>query len=98
LPGRSQTLTVGAVSLGALFELLRTVLGQPPNRSLLRQLHEASGGNPLHALEIGRAFERQGGRVEPGAALPVPDDLRGLVGERVGALPAQVREALLAAS
>ena len=76
LPGRSQTLTVGALSLGALFELLRTALGQPPTRSLLRQLHEISGGNPLHALEIGRALERQGGRVEPGGALPVPDDLR----------------------
>jgi DNA-binding CsgD family transcriptional regulator len=98
LPGRSQTLSLGALSLGALFELLGTVLGQPPNRSLLRQLHEASGGNPLHALEIGRALERQGWRVEPGGALPVPDDLRGLVGERVGALPAHVREALLAAS
>jgi len=98
LPGRSQTLTVGALSLGALFELLRSVLGQPPNRSLLRQVHDASGGNPLHALEIGRALERQGWRVEPGGALPVPDDLRGLVGERVGALPAHVREALLAAS
>ena len=98
LPGRHQTLTVGPLSLGALFELLRTVLGQPPNRSLLRQLHEASGGNPLHALEIGRALERQGGRVEPGGALPVPDDLQDLVGERVGALPPHVRGALLAAS
>src|SRR5262249_13530201 len=71
---------------------------QPPNRSLLRQLHEASGGNPLHALEIGRALERQGWRVDPGGALPVPEDLRGLLGERVGALPAHVREALLVAS
>ncbi|HEY1511197.1 MAG TPA: LuxR C-terminal-related transcriptional regulator, partial [Solirubrobacteraceae bacterium] len=82
----------------ALFELLRTVLGQPPNRPLLRQLHEASGGNPLHALEIGRALDRQGGRVEPGGALPVPDDLQGLVDERVGALPPHVRAALLAAA
>jgi DNA-binding NarL/FixJ family response regulator len=98
LPGRIQTLTLGPLSLGALFELLRMVLGQPPNRSLLRQLHQASGGNPLHALEIGRALDRQGGRVEPGDALPVPDDLQELVGERVGALAPQVREALLAAS
>ena len=98
LPGRNQTLTVGPLSLGALFELLRTVLGQPPTRPLLRQLHETSGGNPLHALEIGRALERQGGRVEPGGALPVPDDLQALVDERVAALPPRVREALLAAS
>ncbi len=98
LPGRHQTLTVGPLSPGALFELLRTVLGQPPSRPLLRQLHETSGGNPLHAIEIGRALGRQGGRVEPGGALPVPDDLQALVGERVGALPPQVREALLAAS
>ena len=98
LPGRNQTLTLGPLSLGALFELLRTVLGQPPSRPLLRQLHEASGGNPLHALEIGRALYRQGGRVALGGALPVPDDLQALVAERVGALPPHVREALLAAS
>ena len=98
LPGRHQTLTMGPLSLGALFELLRTVLGQAPSRPLLRQLHHASGGNPLHAIEIGRALDRQGGRVEPGDALPVPDDLQALVGERVGVLPPQVREQLLAAS
>jgi len=60
-----------------------------------RQVFEASGGNPLFAVELGRAaLER--GMPEIGAALPVPAVLGELFGARVQALPPQVRRALLA--
>jgi hypothetical protein len=39
------------------------------------RLHRVSHGNPFFALEIARAIARQGLRADPGAPLPVPEDL-----------------------
>ena len=49
---------------------------------LLKSIARACGGNPFYALEIERALETYG-PPESGARLPVPDDLRQLVAERV---------------
>ena len=44
---------VGPLTVGALHEIIRTEIGSISRPTLLR-LHEASGGNPLYALELGR--------------------------------------------
>ncbi|HEY7076232.1 MAG TPA: AAA family ATPase [Solirubrobacteraceae bacterium] len=98
LPGRVVRLGVGPLSLGALHTLLRERLGASFPRPALRRLRETAGGNPFYALEIARALQRHGGRVELGDALPVPEDLGELLGERLRALPQPVREALLVAA
>lgn len=98
LPDRVARLRLGPLSLGALHELLSTRLGASFARPTLRRLHDASGGNPFYALEIGRALQQRGGRVELGGALPVSEDLEELLGEHLRALPESVREALLVAA
>ncbi|MGZ4384102.1 MAG: AAA family ATPase [Gaiellaceae bacterium] len=95
LPGRVLRLSVGPLSLGALHELLRTRLGTSFARPILRQLHEASGGNPFYALEIGRALEQRGGPVTLTGPIPVPEDLEQLLSDHLRALPERAREALL---
>jgi hypothetical protein len=88
-------LELGPLSLGAVSGLLAARLGEPLPRRVARQVFEASGGNPLFALELGRAVLERG-LPEIGAALPVPTVLGELFGARVAALPAPVRRALLA--
>lgn len=93
--GASRQLQVGPVNLAALHHLLKGRLGDAPSRSTLVRVHEASGGNPLFALEIVRLLRDLG---EPPAnePLPVPPDVRDLVRGRVRRLPSSTREVLLA--
>jgi hypothetical protein len=64
----------------------------------LLRLHEASGGNPLFAIEIAKALPRGGSRLIPGEPLPVPESIAALVAPRISALPEPTRAALLIAS
>jgi DNA-binding CsgD family transcriptional regulator len=89
---------VGPLQIGAIHQILRAQLGVTFARPVLARIQEASGGNPFFALELGRALERRGTRLEPGEALPVPGELRALVTDRLAALPAGTGEALLVAS
>jgi DNA-binding CsgD family transcriptional regulator len=86
---------LGPLSFGAISGLLAGRLAGPLPRRVARQVFEASGGNPLFALELGRAVLEHG-VPEIGAALPVPEVLGELFGARVGALQPPVRRALLA--
>jgi len=86
---------LGPLSFGAISALLAGRLAGPLPRRVARQVFEASGGNPLFAVELGRAVLERG-VPEIGAALPVPEMLGELFGARVGALPPPVRRALLA--
>ena len=96
-PARLTRVTVGPLSLAALHNLLRDQLGEAPARSTLVRIHEAAGGNPLFALEVGRVLAETG--VPPaGEPLPVPTDVRELVRRRISKLPPATREALLAAA
>jgi DNA-binding CsgD family transcriptional regulator len=61
----------------------------------VRRIHEASGGNPFFALEIGRALRGEDALLNPGEPLPVPSNLRGLLRRRLTALPRSARDALL---
>ncbi len=95
---RLRRIRLGPLSLRELHRLLFGRLGVDLRLPALRRLREASGGNPFFALEIGRALVRSGSDADPGGALPVPETLRELVRDRLAALPARTRDALLAAS
>src|SRR5215472_9621238 len=86
---------LGSLSFGAISGLLADRLTAPLPRRVARQVFEVSGGNPLFALELGRAVAERG-VPQIGAGLPVPAVLGELFGARVGALQPGVRRALLA--
>jgi len=92
----AERLRLGPLNLAAVHELLRTRLGLSPSRPILVRLHQAAGGNPLFALELGRALGEQGHEPAPEEPLPVPAGLQALVGARLARLPAPARESLLA--
>jgi len=90
-------LDLGPLSAAALARLLRRLEGPFP-RPLIKRIHEASGGNPLYALEIGRALVRSSSRPRAGEPLPIRDDLHALLRERLRVLSTEAREALLVAA
>ena len=75
---------VGPLSLGALHHLIRTRLGVRVPRPTVARIHDASGGNPMFALEFAKDASRVSG------PLPLPGSLEELVGDRVARLPANV--------
>jgi ATP/maltotriose-dependent transcriptional regulator MalT len=91
-------LPVGPLTIGALHRLLRARLQSAFPRPLLRRLHEASGGNPFYALELGRALAERDVELDPGLPLPVPTRPQELVRDRIARQPEPVREALAAAA
>jgi DNA-binding CsgD family transcriptional regulator len=95
---RIKRLHVGPLSLGALHRVIRAQTAVSLPRPLMRRIHETSGGNPFFALEIARALEHRGGELEPGAELPLPDELLNLVTERLTAFPDETFLALAAAA
>ena len=97
-PSRTEHLDVGPLSLASLHQLFEQRFGRSFPRVTLVRIEAASGGNPLYAIEIARALLRQGATVTPGATLPVPSSMGGLVAARIGDLPAPTRRALLLAA
>src|SRR4051794_40881331 len=93
----TKRIEIGPLSVAALHRILGDALGRTFARPVLIRIAEASGGNPLHAIEIARELERQGVQ-DSVAPLPVPDNLGALVRARVRALPAPTRDALLRAA
>lgn len=65
-------------------------------RPVLGRIHQASGGNPFFALEIGRALAERGDPDDD--ELPLPDGLRALMRERLGVLAPRARQTLVVAS
>ena len=82
------------LTLGALQHILHARVGTPLPRSVLRRIHEMSGGNPFFALEIARALERHERPLGPTDPLPFPSNLAALVHDRISALPSDSRAAL----
>jgi DNA-binding CsgD family transcriptional regulator len=89
LAERMSTMEVGPLSIGALHRLIRVRLGRPIGRRQLLEIHEASRGNPLHALELARAQE-------DGVSSPVP--LTQAIRRRIDRLPGPARDAVLIAA
>ena len=86
---RLRRLRVAPLSLGALHRLLSDRLDLVLSRPKLRRIHELSGGNPMFALELGRAVTRGAIRLEP--AEPLPGTLASVVRDRLMLLPRDTR-------
>ena len=82
---------LGGLSAGALHRMLRTRLGRSFPQQTLRRIEAESAGNPLIALEIGRALGRRGDGGSDLRPLPIPDTLNGLIDEHISDLPAGAR-------
>ena len=90
-----QRLEVRPPSLDAVRRILAQRLGLTLPRHVLRQLYDATLGNPLFVLEVGRTV-MEVGLPALGEDLPVPDAVEDLLGTRVAGLPDPVRRVLLA--
>jgi DNA-binding CsgD family transcriptional regulator len=93
---RFDEIRLGPLTIGALNLLVRSRLGVRIPRPVLARVHEASGGNPMFALEFARAFSGPGA-VPPGP-LPIPTSLEELVHERVARHPPEIRHLLAVAA
>lgn len=88
-------LHVGPVTVGALQQIVRSQLSTTFTRPTLTRLHQATGGNPMISLEMGRALQRRGHEPEAHEPLPVPSDIRLLVADRLRGLSLAARDFLL---
>jgi DNA-binding CsgD family transcriptional regulator/tetratricopeptide (TPR) repeat protein len=97
-PPDTLAVRLGPLSRGQVSALLdhRGYTGLP--RSTVREIHRTSGGNPLFALELGRALAENPTPPRPGEPLPVPTSLRALVLSRLEMLSDEARRTLLVAS
>ncbi|QFZ20309.1 AAA family ATPase [Saccharothrix syringae] len=91
-------LRLTGLSIGALHRLVRSAFGAPLPRPTLIRLQRTSGGNPFYALELARALARDGAATAPGLPLPAPRAFDELLADRLVALPAAARDALLYAA
>jgi predicted ATPase len=72
LPVSALRLSVGPLSLGVLYRLLKDRVGLQLSRPELVRVHELTRGNPFFALELGRELRRREAEIGPGRPLPVP--------------------------
>ena len=89
-----RSLELGPLPADAIAQSLH-LLERPFPKPLAKRFHEASGGNPFYAMEIGRALVRTSSHPRAGEPLPVPDDLQTLLSERLKDLSDEARNALL---
>lgn len=87
-------LAVRPLDLAALRQLLQSRLGVSFARATLSRIHAVSGGNPLFALELGRALGSEPASLEAGVDLPLPDELMSLLVNQLAELPAETQDAL----
>ncbi|WP_203904943.1 helix-turn-helix transcriptional regulator [Virgisporangium aliadipatigenens] len=78
-------------------DILRARYGAAVPRHRLSRVYAASGGNPMFAVELGRALQERG-EISPTGPLPVPDRLRGLLAARLAKLSPAGRPPLLIAA
>lgn len=92
---RHETLAVGPLSVGALGRLIHERLAVTHPRPLLVRLHEASSGNPFHALEISRSLTARALDPGPGEPLPIPPQVGPLVRDHLASLSREARRAVV---
>jgi DNA-binding CsgD family transcriptional regulator len=90
LEERVAEIRVAPLSAGALNHLIRTRLGLRIPRPTMARVHQASGGNPMFALEFAQVAASVSG------PLPLPSSLEQLVRDRVGGLPPTILPLLAA--
>ncbi len=83
---------MGPVDPSDLSRILRRTLGWAPAWPRVVRIAELSQGNPLHALELARAFGAS--RAGEDLAGPVPDSILELARSRLEGLPGHVRDAV----
>lgn len=88
-----ERIELGGLSLGGTRRLLLERLGLSLSRPVMRRLFDATLGNPLFALELGRTLVVDGVPAL-GGELPVPERVDELLGTRVAALPEAPRRVL----
>ena len=93
----AEQIPLGPLTVGAIHALLADQLQLSIPRSLLLRVHEASRGNPLFALEIGRALQERG-LPEPGQPFEIPAETETLFSARLEQLPADTLDALAVAA
>jgi hypothetical protein len=74
--------------------LIRDRVGVDLPRPLTERVRDAADGNPFYAIEIARELVRSG-PPEVGETLPLPDDARDLLVDRITVLPEPTQELLL---
>jgi DNA-binding NarL/FixJ family response regulator len=91
---RFTRIALAGLGLSGIARLVSDRLGRSLPRPLLVRISQSTAGNPFHVLELAQALVENGASVAPGAALPVPENLRELLLTRVTRLPRATREAL----
>jgi DNA-binding CsgD family transcriptional regulator len=89
-----EIVVLGPLAPAAVRELLRNRLRRSLMPLMLARAVELSAGNPLYALEVGRAMTDNAGDIEPGAPLPVSERIERLVSRRLAGMPASALEGL----
>ncbi len=79
-------LPLGPLSRDDVADLLRDRFGPGLSPATVARVHAASGGNPLFAVELGRAVAERDAPTADLEPLPVPDRLRSLLSARLAAL------------
>ncbi|MEU1162942.1 AAA family ATPase, partial [Streptomyces sp. NPDC005921] len=97
-PPDTVAVRLGPLTRGQVSELLDHRGHTGLTRAAVREIHRTSGGNPLFALELGRALAENPTPPRPGEPLPVPTSLRALVLSRLDMLSVEARRTLLVAS
>lgn len=77
------TLRLSALDAGELEVLLRRHLGSQLERRSMARLHHSSGGNPLYALQLGRAMIEGDVVDQDGFGLLIPATLQQVVADRL---------------
>jgi DNA-binding CsgD family transcriptional regulator len=95
-PERVRRVPVGALERDAFLRLVHERLGGALPRPLAIRLHEATEGNPLLGLEVGRMLVEQRSLPGPDEPLPVPSSTAEFLRRRLTRLDEGVRELLLA--
>jgi len=90
-PATVNTVTLGPLDQRGIAALLADQLQLRLQPGALRGLIARTGGNPLWALELGRAIAR----ADDHSQLPLPEGLLTLIGQRLAELDAGANEALL---
>ena len=92
---RHESLAVGPLSVGAVGRLIQERLAVTHPRPLLVRLHEASSGNPFHALEISRSLKTRAIDLAPGEPFPIPPQVGPLVRDHLASLSREARRAVV---
>jgi hypothetical protein len=87
---RLSRVRLGPLSLGAIGEILRSRLGAVLPRYALTRLYEASGGNPMYALECTRLLLDHPRLPRTNEPIPIPRSLADLVRRHVQQLTPEV--------